>query len=241
VLLRRDNSKGSTAANGADYDGVNDIQIRLNHSYQSDVSKITTGLPVAWASGEFWANTAWDRAGAGVVMGVQDTDTGYNIEWQMPLESLYLDTAPGTEFGFETQINDNDSDKRDHISHWWIESGDPSWNNASTWGTAIFQNTKNFTAVKEKSVVPTQYDLSQNFPNPFNPTTTIAYGLKNSGKVRLSVFDIMGKEVAVLVDGAQAAGSHQVLFNASNLSTGMYFYKLQTANQVFTKKMTLVK
>ncbi len=237
-----DNSKGSTAANGTDYDGVNDVQLRLNHVYGTDVSLIDVGLPVPWASGEFWgAGASWDRPAAGVKMAVKDTDTGYNIEWQMPLESLYLETAPGTQIGYETQINDNDSDKRDHISHWWIETGDPSWNNSSTWGTAVFQNTKSYTAVKEKSVVPTQYDLAQNFPNPFNPTTTIAYGLKNSGKVRLSVFDIMGKEVAVLVDGSQVAGSHQVQFNANNLSTGMYFYKLQTADQVFTKKMTLVK
>jgi hypothetical protein len=236
-----DNSKGSTAANGADFDGVNDIQIRLNHVYGTDVTLITTGAPVPWAAGEFWAMTGWDRAAAGVKMAVTDQDFGYQIEWQMPLETLYLDTTPGTQFGWETQINDNDSDTRNHISHWWIQTGDPSWNNASTWGTAVFQNSKSILAVKEKNVVPSQYELAQNFPNPFNPTTTIAYGLKNSGKVRLSVFDIMGKEVAVLVDGSQAAGSHQVQFNASNLSTGMYFYKLQTADQVFTKKMTLVK
>jgi hypothetical protein len=157
----------------------------------------------------------------------------------MPLESLYLDATPGTQFGFESQINDNDSDKRDHISHWWIETGDPSWNNSSTWGTAVFQNTRSYTtAVKDRNVGPVQYELAQNFPNPFNPTTTIAYGLKNSGKVRLSVFDIMGKEVAVLVDGSQAAGTIRFQFNANNLST-MYLYDCRP-DQMFTKKMTLV-
>jgi len=237
-----DNSKGTTAANGTDFDGVNDIQIRLNHGMGSDVTLIGTGMPVAWASAEYWANAAWDRVAAGVRMGVKDTDQGYNIEWQMPLESLYLDTTPGTPIGYETQVNDNDEAARNHISHWWIESGDPSWNNASTWGNAIFSNTDSYpTAVSSKSVTPNQYELAQNYPNPFNPTTTITYGLKSTGNVRLSVFDILGKEVAVLVDGTQSAGSHDVQFNASSLSTGMYFYKLQTADQVLTKKMTLVK
>jgi hypothetical protein len=235
-----DNSKGSTAANGTSFDGINDIQLRINHGYGSDVTLMDVYSPVPFLNTEYWTDATWDRAAAGVKIAVKDTDTGYWIEWQIPLETLYLETTEGTQIGYETQINDNDSDKRDHTSHWWIPTGDPASQNCSVWGTAVFKN--RLTAVNDKSVAaPSQYELAQNFPNPFNPTTTIAYGLKNSGKVRLSVYDIMGKEVAVLVDGSQAAGSHQVQFNANNLTTGMYFYKLQTADQVFTKKMTLVK
>jgi len=235
-----DNSKGTTAANGTDYDGVNDIQIRTNHGDGTDVTAISTGMPVAWASGEFWASSAWDRAAAGVKVAVKDTDKGYNIEWQFPLESLYIDPTDGQVIGTEFQVNDNDGTARESIAKWWVESGDPSWNNAATWGTAVLKNS--LEAVKEKSVSgPARYDLAQNYPNPFNPTTTISYSLKSSGKVRLSVFDIMGKEVAVLVDGSRAAGNYDVQFNASNLTSGMYFYKLQTADQMFTKKMTLVK
>jgi hypothetical protein len=235
-----DNSKGSTAENGTSFDGINDIQLRMNHSYGSDVAMMDVYSPVAFSNTEFWSDVTWDRAAAGVKLAVFDTNDGYQIEVQVPLASLYLETADGTPIGYETQINDNDSDKRDHISHWWIPVGDPASQNCSVWGTAVFKNS--LTAVNDKSVAaPSKYELAQNYPNPFNPTTTIAYGLKSSGKVRLSVFDIMGKEVAVLVDGTQAAGSHQIQFNAINLTTGLYFYKLQTANQVFTKKMTLVK
>lgn len=88
---------------------------------------------------------------------------------------------------------------------------------------------------------PAAFNLSQNYPNPFNPSTTIAYSLKANDKVKLSVYDVTGKEVAVLVDGIQSAGTHTVQFDGTNLTSGIYFYKLQTADQIFTRKMTLIK
>jgi hypothetical protein len=97
------------------------------------------------------------------------------------------------------------------------------------------------TGVEEKQMTPGAFALSQNYPNPFNPTTEIAYALRSSGKVRLSVYDLTGREVAVLVDGIQSAGSHTALFSASGLSSGIYFYKLRTADDVVTKRMTLLK
>jgi hypothetical protein len=94
---------------------------------------------------------------------------------------------------------------------------------------------------KETDNIPVTCNLSQNYPNPFNPTTTIAYALKVNGKVRLSVYDLMGEEVAVLVDGIQSAGNHEAQFSGVNLTSGVYFYKLQAADQVITRKMMLVK
>jgi len=94
---------------------------------------------------------------------------------------------------------------------------------------------------KEIENIPVTCNLSQNYPNPFNPTTTIAYTLQVNGKVRLSVYDLMGKEVAVPVDGIQSAGNHEVQFSGANLTSGVYYYKLQAADQVITRKMTLVK
>jgi hypothetical protein len=150
---------------------VNDIQLRLGHSYGTDVTKIDVGLPVAWASGEFWANSAWDRAAAGVKMAVADTALGYIIEWQMPLESLYIDPTPETQIGIEFQVNDNDTDKRDHISHWWIPEGDPSWNNASTFGTAVLQGRtigEEFVAAKASSVPVLDGELDDVWTNDSN-------------------------------------------------------------------------
>jgi hypothetical protein len=88
---------------------------------------------------------------------------------------------------------------------------------------------------------PTLFSLSQNYPNPFNPTTLISYILKNNGKVRLSVYDVLGREVKVLVDGVQTAGSHSAMFSGEELGSGVYFYALQTAEGKLTNRMMLVK
>ena len=99
----------------------------------------------------------------------------------------------------------------------------------------------NTSVSRHENQLPNQFELSQNYPNPFNPATTIAYTLKVNDKARLSVYDLMGNEVAVLVDGIQSAGNHEVQFEGANLASGIYFYKLQTAEQVITRKMMLVK
>ena len=88
---------------------------------------------------------------------------------------------------------------------------------------------------------PNTFALSQNYPNPFNPTTTIPYTLDESGMVSLKVFDLLGKEVAQLMDARQAAGLHTVQFDASGLTSGVYFYQLNTGRKTWTRKMTLLE
>ncbi|MEN9839289.1 MAG: hypothetical protein RL177_768 [Bacteroidota bacterium] len=88
---------------------------------------------------------------------------------------------------------------------------------------------------------PNEFALSQNFPNPFNPSTVIGYQLSVSGPAKLTVFDVLGREIAVLVDGVMPAGSHTVNFDAVNLTSGMYVYRLEAGGKVLTRKMTLVK
>jgi hypothetical protein len=88
---------------------------------------------------------------------------------------------------------------------------------------------------------PTSIDLSQNYPNPFNPTTKISYTLKNNGLVSLKVYDLLGRQVSVLVNEVQTAGSHQVTFAGSHLTSGVYFYRLENAGTSMTKKMLLLK
>jgi hypothetical protein len=97
------------------------------------------------------------------------------------------------------------------------------------------------TSVKDSDITPELFSLSQNYPNPFNPTTTIAYTLGVNSKVKLSLYDMNGSEVAVLVDNKIPAGAHSVNFSGENLSSGIYFYKLQTDNQIITRKMMLIK
>jgi sugar lactone lactonase YvrE len=98
------------------------------------------------------------------------------------------------------------------------------------------------TAVKEKaSPSPVTFELSQNYPNPFNPSTTIEFKIAASGHSSLKVFDILGKEVASLVNENLSAGTYSVRFDASRLASGIYFYQLKTSSLTETKKMLLMR
>ncbi|NOX17675.1 MAG: T9SS type A sorting domain-containing protein [Chlorobi bacterium] len=90
-------------------------------------------------------------------------------------------------------------------------------------------------------VLPTKYDLSQNYPNPFNPSTKISFSLPQADVVMLKIYDILGAEVATLVNGKMAAGKYELNFNASNLPSGAYIYRIVTNNFTATKKMMLLK
>jgi len=90
--------------------------------------------------------------------------------------------------------------------------------------------------------LPAKVELSQNYPNPFNPSTTIGFGLPQTGKVTLEVFDILGRRVATLLNGEnKSAGRHSITFDARNLASGMYIYRLRAGNSVIIKKLTLIK
>jgi uncharacterized delta-60 repeat protein len=97
------------------------------------------------------------------------------------------------------------------------------------------------TGIQPESNLATEFALDQNYPNPFNPSTNIRYHLLNSSNVRLSVYDINGREVAVLVNESQQKGSYEITFDASKLSTGVYFYKLVSNEFSDVKRMMLVK
>lgn len=96
-------------------------------------------------------------------------------------------------------------------------------------------------SVTEDEQVPMQFSLSQNFPNPFNASTVIRYDLPIDGIVSLKVYDLFGGEVKTLVYGNKSAGSHHIEFNASNLTSGTYFYRLTTENFTESKKFILMK
>jgi hypothetical protein len=99
----------------------------------------------------------------------------------------------------------------------------------------------NVTSVKTDIGTPSSFSLEQNYPNPFNPTTTIAYELQTSGDVKLQVFDVMGRVIGTLVDQHQSAGKHQINFDAQNLASGSYYYRITTKGFTETKQMTLIK
>ena len=89
--------------------------------------------------------------------------------------------------------------------------------------------------------VPESFSLGQNFPNPFNPTTVIRYRLPSTASVSLGVYDVFGREVASLVDGVRNPGEHEVVFDATGLSTGVYVYRIRAGSFSEAKKLALIK
>ncbi len=88
---------------------------------------------------------------------------------------------------------------------------------------------------------PASYSLGQNYPNPFNPSTTIDYSLAEHGSITIKVYNLIGKEMATLVNEEKPAGNYSVKFDASSLSSGVYFYTMKSGNFTQTRKFILMK
>jgi 1,4-alpha-glucan branching enzyme len=109
------------------------------------------------------------------------------------------------------------------------------------WGYRVFERNHVSSGVRSGDAYPQSYSLSQNFPNPFNPSTVIRYGLPSKSHVTLAVFNTLGEQVATLVQGEQEAGYHEVRFDASGCSSGVYFCRLTAGNFVQTRKLLLLR
>ncbi len=97
------------------------------------------------------------------------------------------------------------------------------------------------TSIENGNQTVKSFNLEQNYPNPFNPSTVVGFQLSVAGQATLKVYDLLGREVAVLVNGALPAGAHSVTFDAAGLPSGVYMYKLEAGGQSMTRRMTLVK
>ncbi|MHB8852931.1 MAG: YCF48-related protein [Ignavibacteriaceae bacterium] len=103
------------------------------------------------------------------------------------------------------------------------------------------QYEKIITAVKDKEIVSNQFDLQQNFPNPFNPSTEIIYKIPKPGLVQLKIYDILGREIVALVNEVQTSGVHKKIMHGESWPSGIYFYRLKAGDFISTKKMVLLK
>ena len=113
---------------------------------------------------------------------------------------------------------------------------------AATYGGGVFKTTESTTSVNGPSITtPKSFSLMQNFPNPFNPSTVIKYQLTANVFVTLKIYDVLGREVKTLINEHQSAGTHNITFHASNLASGIYFYRLQAGVYNDTKKLLLLK
>jgi len=97
------------------------------------------------------------------------------------------------------------------------------------------------TSSEDEAVTVTKFELEQNYPNPFNPATSIQYAIGSKQFVSIKVYDLLGNEVAKLVSEEKPAGSYKIDFDASNLSSGIYYYRIVTGSFTDTKKMILLK
>jgi hypothetical protein len=117
--------------------------------------------------------------------------------------------------------------------------------NSNLWGSSfsldLVRSTAIVSEVKNENLKPDGYNLSQNYPNPFNPTTNIDYSVGKKGFVSLKVYDLLGKEIATLVNETKNTGNYTITFNAVKLSSGVYYYKIQSGDFVDMKTMVIVK
>ena len=104
-----------------------------------------------------------------------------------------------------------------------------------------FNGTYNYSNVVEAEIAPSVFSLSQNYPNPFNPNTTIKYQISEYGRIILTVYDVLGREIKELVNERKPAGTYEVTWNAEGLPSGVYFYQIKTDDFIQTKKMILLK
>jgi hypothetical protein len=121
-------------------------------------------------------------------------------------------------------------------------NNDNAWQTPSVWShTFIGNRDGDVLSTEDKNLIATTFSLKENYPNPFNPTTTIEYSIGLAGPTKLMVYDVLGREMVKLVDEYRPIGSHKVVWNASNMPSGIYFYRLETSSFTRTQKMILMK
>jgi hypothetical protein len=186
--------------------------------------------------------------------------SGYVVEAKIPLALLASKIAGdavftpklGMRIPIDFAINDRDdptnpaggADARHAIMCYSTITNDNSWQAQYFWTNTWLGNAW-VTGVQQTGDVPKVYSLSQNYPNPFNPSTQIRYSLAKAGMVSLKVYDILGREIATLVNEQQAGGSYTITFssgdNGRSLATGVYFYRLESGSFVSVHKMMILK
>ncbi|MFO7523982.1 MAG: discoidin domain-containing protein [Ignavibacteriaceae bacterium] len=156
-----------------------------------------------------------------------------SLNWVPAVEEVWSEYTEWTELKFEPV-------ETRYLRLVMIQSN--QGNTSSLWEVEAFggDNVTNATGTNENPI-PENFALMQNYPNPFNPSTVISYQLSVNGNVKLAVYDILGNEVASLVDEEKAAGRYEVRFDATGLASGVYVYRLIAENQVETKKMVLLR
>ncbi len=224
-----------------------DTQNNYGYAYDSGFNTISTYQGVALISDNkynFWANE--NDGGSGGIDLEEFTD---DKKWTMLSSGLSHVTAGPSDISVAVSGGNYSLAPNDTID---VAFAIAIANNISELTQAITQARSKYaelpTDVEENSILPNEFILKQNYPNPFNPSTTIEYSIPNvetlhvtSLHVSLKIYDVLGREIATLVNQKQAPGNFSVKFDASSLPSGIYFYTLRAGNFVATKKMILLK
>jgi hypothetical protein len=174
------------------------------------------------------------------VLSTVNMATGDDVAFDFPTE------AEVALYPFQIAMNDNDAAARDIQVAWGSNAVNGDWwQNPWQWQVVAFVGSDAVITSNEElgTDKPMRFSLNQNYPNPFNPTTTISFTLPAASKVTLEVFNVLGQKVATLINNeALTAGTHSQSFDASNLSSGMYFYRINAGSSfISAKKMMLIK
>jgi Secretion system C-terminal sorting domain len=233
------------------------------------ITSLGTGVHIAWldlrdGNSEIYYNRSTDGGttwGADIRLtegpfvsqnpAIFSSGTILHLVWQYGISNLEILYKRSMDNGLSwvdsTQLSNSFSTARDAAISAYDVSTHVVWTDTRHGSTnhEIYykQNpTGNISGIENISLdFPEGFMLDQNYPNPFNPSTSIKYQVSSNTQVSLKVYDVLGNEVAILVNEEKPAGSYEVDFNAVGLSSGIYFYKLQSASFVETKKMTLLK
>jgi len=157
-----------------------------------------------------------------------------------------IEAGSGPILEFEVQFDDNLDNSSIIMTMASYATGDAGANPLTTVFHGFGQFAGYFVALDEEVSIPGEFALHPNFPNPFNPTTMIAYDLPDASDVQLDIYDLMGRNINRVVNQNQSAGRHFVTWNANDylgnqVSAGVYLYRLQAGNMIFTRKMVLMK
>jgi len=228
---------GSAMASLADQTALTFTNASLSGTFTgANLSSGNVDLPVELAA--FTAATAGSTAILDWRTATEVNNTGFDVE-RSRTSNTGLGTTDWQKVGFVAGAGTSNAPHEYSFTDKNIPSGSYTYRLKQIDRDGSFKYSQSVEAQVENG--PRVFSLSQNYPDPFNPTTKISYTLRSDGKVRLAVYDILGSEVGVLVDGVQTAGSHQVEFSGSTLGSGIYFYKLESSGQTLIKKMILLK
>jgi len=219
VFIDGDNSKNTS------YDGVNDFQ----YGFRWDDGTINLG------------NNSLNNI-TNVLFSTYSTSVGYNIEVSVPWSTIGVSAETIDEIGFDVAVDDDDNGGGRECAVASIFTADNAWHNPSVLGSIPLDRSTNIVGNEmNEKLSPTEFRLEDNYPNPFNPETTINYILPKTAEVKLSIYDIKGNIVKNLVNCTQKAGHYSVTFQGNNLSSGIYFYRINAGNFNMVKRMLLIK